>query len=82
MALDLSYNEINHLACDYVYQLLIESKLQKLNLRGNNLGMDGASKIAEALYFSRSELLHLDLSYCNIPYKGLLKVFDSVKHNY
>lgn len=82
LSLDIAENEITHLGCDSLYKLLIESNILKLNLKGNNLGNQGSEMISQALYFSRSKLINLNISNCNLLYLGFIKILDAIKHNY
>lgn len=46
ISLDISCNEINHFACEYIHELLLESNILKLSLAGNNIGNLGADKLS------------------------------------
>ena len=81
-SLDISYNEINHYANEIIHDLIVESNLLKISLKGNHLGNESAEKISHALFFSRSKVTHLNLADIGLTSPGMVHIFDAVKHNF
>ncbi|TNV84850.1 hypothetical protein FGO68_gene11676 [Halteria grandinella] len=81
-SLDLSDNDITARGSPFLRDILMQSPLLELSIRGNFIGDNGCLKICEALRGDRTKVKRLDVSNCKIGYLGILKLLDSVKANY
>ncbi|CDW80798.1 UNKNOWN [Stylonychia lemnae] len=82
ISLDIAENEISYLACEYLHNLLVDSNILRLNLKGNNIGNQGAEKLSQAFYFSRSKLIYINMASCGLKQLGMIKILDAIKYNY
>ena len=78
--LNLSYNNISITGIKILSNLLINSKLKKLNLSKNYLGDEGCSILAEGIKFNKS-LISINLSRNYIIYQGIVDLALSMKSN-
>ena len=78
--LNLSYNNISITGIKILSNLLVNSKLKKLNLSKNYLGDEGCSILAEGIKFNKS-LISINLSRNYIIYQGIVDLALSMKSN-
>jgi hypothetical protein len=75
--LNVSYNELSESGASIFFKALEKSKVQRLYLRGNNLGIAGAASLSRVIRRTR-HLSYIDVSNCGLRVHGVHLLTDAL----